>query len=76
MNYQCPGQDRRNIKAEIISCCYCGYGVEIFSDETRIKCPQCKGWVNRKILPSCVAWCKSARECVGEKMWEQLTKGG
>lgn len=76
MIYNCPGQDKRNIKAEIINCFSCGYGVEMFSDETRLKCPRCRSVVSRKILPSCVQWCKSARECIGEKRWEQFTKGG
>jgi hypothetical protein len=63
---KCPGQDKRNVKAETLTCINCGYQVEIFSDEIGLRCPQCKSLVCRQKLPSCVDWCKSARECIGE----------
>ena len=63
---KCPGQDKRNIKAETLICINCGYQVEIFSDEIGLRCPQCKSLVCRQKLPSCVDWCKSAKECMGE----------
>jgi len=72
---KCPGQDKRNIKIEIITCPDCGYKIEIFSDEVKISCPKCKSLVCRERLSSCVDWCKYARECVGGEKWEQL-KGG
>ena len=72
---KCPGQDDRNIKTETIKCPDCGYNVEIFSDEIKVRCPKCKGLVCRVRLPSCVDWCKSARQCIGEDKWRQL-KGG
>lgn len=67
MILKCPGQDKRNIKAEIIKCLHCGYEIEIFSDEMKARCPACKGLTCRARLPSCVDWCKSARLCIGEK---------
>ncbi|MCX5700596.1 MAG: phosphohydrolase [Candidatus Omnitrophica bacterium] len=72
---KCPGQDDRNIKAEPIRCPDCGYTAEIFTDEIKVKCPKCKGFICRSRLPSCVDWCKAARECIGEEKWKQL-KGG
>jgi hypothetical protein len=72
---KCPGQDDRNLKTEIITCPACGYKVEIFSDEIKVKCPKCKGLVCKERLPSCVDWCKAARQCIGEERWKQL-KGG
>jgi predicted Zn-ribbon and HTH transcriptional regulator len=75
MTNKCPGQDDRNIKAETIKCPDCGYSVEIFSDEIKVKCPKCRNSVCRVRLPSCVDWCKFARECVGEERYKQL-KGG
>ena len=75
MEFKCPGQDARNIKSEELQCPECGYKVEIFSDEVKVACPQCKGLVCRQRLPSCVDWCKFARECVGEEKWIQR-KGG
>ena len=72
---KCPGQDERNIKAEPIKCASCGYLAEIFSDEARVRCPGCKGFIFKDRLPSCVDWCKGAGECIGETRWKQL-KGG
>lgn len=71
---QCPGQDRRHIKAETIICPDCGYSVEMFSDEIKVKCSHCHGLVCKIRLPSCVEWCKSAKECIGEERWRQLFK--
>ena len=72
---KCPGQDDRSIRVERLKCSDCGYEVEIFSDEIKVSCPKCKGLVCRERLPSCVDWCKAARECIGEEKWKQL-KGG
>lgn len=68
----CPGQDRRNVKVELITCPQCGYKLEMFSDEVKVLCPQCKEQVCRERLPSCVDWCKHARECIGEERWKKL----
>jgi len=68
----CPGQDKRNVKVEIMKCPGCGYQIEIFSDEVKVACPKCKSLVCRERLPSCVDWCKYARECVGEVKWKRL----
>lgn len=69
---KCPGQDSRNLKIEIIKCPYCQYKVEMFSDEVKVHCPRCKNLVCRERLPSCIDWCKYARECVGEEKWQRL----
>jgi len=70
---KCPGQDDRNLKAEIISCPDCGYNLEIFSDEAKIRCPGCKVFVHNKKLPSCVDWCKFHKECTaGKKLLRYL----
>jgi len=72
---QCPGQDPRKTQAESIICANCGYVAEIFSDEIQVKCAQCKQLICKERLPTCVNWCKAAKECIGEKKYEQL-KGG
>lgn len=69
---QCPGQDKRLAKAESITCSRCGYVAEIFSDEIKVSCPKCKNLICKKRLPSCVDWCKAARECIGEDKWKEL----
>jgi len=74
MIFKCPGQDDRNIKAEMLTCPDCGYKVEIFSDEVKVSCSQCKNLLCRQRLPSCVDWCKFARECIGEEKFKELHK--
>lgn len=71
---KCPGQDSRNLKTETIVCRDCGYKIEIFSDEIKIKCPKCKNLVCRDRLPSCIDWCKYAKECLGQTRWQNLKK--
>ena len=71
---KCPGQDSRSIKVETLKCPDCGYKVEIFSDEVKVRCPKCKGLVCPERLPSCIDWCKSARECIGEEKWRELKR--
>ncbi len=72
MTAKCPGSDMRNITAGVYACPKCGYGVEIFSDEMRRRCPECKEWVEKKETPSCVQWCQSARSCLGEERWKAV----
>lgn len=72
---KCPGQDKRNIRSQIINCPNCGYAVELFSDELNIKCPQCGNCVYKDKLPSCVDWCKFARDCIGIDQYKKI-KGG
>ena len=67
MEGKCPGQDKRSLKIELVRCSQCGYQGEMFSDEMSIKCPQCKSLICRKKAPTCLDWCKSARECRGDK---------
>lgn len=69
---KCPGQDSRKTKAESIICADCGYLAEIFSDEIKVVCPSCKNLIFKERLPSCLDWCKAARECVGEERWKQF----
>ncbi|MFH2146152.1 MAG: phosphohydrolase [Candidatus Omnitrophota bacterium] len=74
--FKCPGSDDRNLKVEIRICPRCQREVEVFSDEMRVACPHCKAWVERKMLPACADWCKSARECLGEEKWQKLKGKG
>ena len=69
---KCPGQDSRNIQAQVIICSSCGYKVEIFSDEIKARCPNCKRLVCKDRLPSCIEWCRAARDCLGEEKFRQL----
>ena len=41
MYTRCPGQDSRNLRVKLYKCPKCGAGVEIFSDEVKVKCRKC-----------------------------------
>ena len=73
MASNCPGQSDRNLKVDTIKCPGCCRDVEIFSDENRVRCPYCRTVVYRDRMPSCVDWCPSARQCVGEERYKELT---
>ncbi len=72
MYSKCPGQDFRNLRVSLYKCPNCGAEVEIFSDEVSVKCRKCGEKVNSDMGPSCIEWCASARECLGEERWRQL----
>ncbi|MCX8204688.1 MAG: hypothetical protein N3H31_03465 [Candidatus Nezhaarchaeota archaeon] len=61
----CPGT-RSLVEPQIIIayCPVCGAEVEFFEYEVERRCPDCGRVVKREATPSCVAWCKSARECI------------
>jgi len=62
---KCPGNEKRNLKMELATCPKCGYQAEMFSDEMKVKCPKCGELICRQRLPSCLDWCKSAKDCMG-----------
>ena len=72
MTMKCPGQDSRKLSVSIHKCPNCGNEVEIFSDELRVKCRKCGEMVYREQTPSCITWCASARQCIGEERWKEL----
>ena len=69
---KCPGQDSRKLRASVHLCPECGHEVEMFSDEFKRRCPKCKATVHREKVPSCIEWCKAAKECLGEERWRQI----
>jgi len=73
MTFPCPGQDSRKLRVALYRCPKCNAEVEIFSDEVRVKCHKCGQMVYRQRRPSCIDWCASARQCLGEERWRQLT---
>ena len=72
MTGSCPGRDFRKLRVELHLCPKCKAEVEIFSDETRIRCRKCGEYVYRERMPSCIEWCASARQCLGEERWQAL----
>ena len=71
---QCPGAS--NIRTPTIAlktCPQCGAEIEMFSSDMQMDCPKC-GFTVYNDLESCIQWCKYAKECVGEEVYERLMK--
>ncbi len=69
-NIRCPGQDMQNWKPGdifMVTCPHCKTEIEFFKDEPSLKCYNCEKEVrNPRIDLGCAAWCKSAKECLGD----------
>ena len=52
-------------------CPKCGNIIELFSVDTEVACDKC-GFVAYNDTLSCVQWCKYAKQCVGEQMYESM----
>ncbi|NLT40833.1 MAG: hypothetical protein GXX89_10315 [Clostridiales bacterium] len=68
----CQGKPRTPTIIEKI-CPQCGSEVELFSIDTVMQCENCGFTVYNDTL-SCVQWCKYARQCVGDEMYEAMMK--
>jgi len=67
----CPGA--ANLKTPTLAikkCPQCGEEVELFSNDISVKC-RC-GFVVYNEIESCIQWCKHAKECVGDEMYNKL----
>jgi NADH pyrophosphatase NudC (nudix superfamily) len=72
MFFQCPGA--ANLRTPTITlkkCPQCGEEIEVFSNDTAVKCSGCGFTVYNDLL-SCAQWCKQARECLGDEMYRKL----
>ena len=66
----CQGKPRTPTSPEKIGP-NCGDPVELFSTDTQVACDKC-GFVVYNDTLSCVQWCKYARKCVGDEMYERM----
>jgi len=66
----CQGKPRTPTISEKI-CPQCGSVIELFSIDTSVSCEKC-GFVAYNDNLSCVQWCKYARQCVGDELYEKL----
>ena len=74
MNGKCPGAANiRTPTIKIKRCPECGGEVEVFSIDFKVKCSKC-GFTVYNDMQSCIQWCKYAKECVGEEMYERLKR--
>ncbi len=53
------------------TCPRCGRIIELFSIDTQVACDSC-GFIAYNDTLSCVQWCKYAKQCVGEEMYEHM----
>lgn len=75
MSFKCPGsQVFSQPQPEEIKCPYCASEVEIWTDEVRAICSKCKKAVLREQMQSCLDWCRYAKECVGENIYNKYLK--
>ena len=51
---KCPGQDNLNLRLELYKCPNCDAEVEMFSNETKVRCYQYGQMVYKEKLPSCI----------------------
>ena len=61
----------KEISIEERICPQCGHEIEIFSVDTEAACEHC-GFVIYNDKLSCVQWCKYARQCAGDRMYEEM----
>ena len=75
---KCPGQNRQFWGPDDVydvQCLSCGYKVEFFKDEIKLKCPKCKKEImNPKLDLGCAIWCPSAKDCIGPDRYNYITK--
>jgi Zn finger protein HypA/HybF involved in hydrogenase expression len=73
MEMKCPGAKAfTQPKPEFIPCPSCHSEVEIWTDEAEAKCDRCGNMVSREMLQGCVDYCASAKECLGEQLYNRL----
>jgi len=65
----CQGKPQLSIIDK--TCPNCGQEIEMFSIDTEARCENC-GFVVYNDLLNCVQWCKYAKKCVGEEMYEYM----
>ena len=70
--YHCPGslslRGAPTLKEKI--CPECGAVIEIFSIDTHVVC-DC-GFIAYNDTQNCIKWCKYARECVGDEIYNKF----
>jgi hypothetical protein len=69
---RCPGAERLRGTPTITEklCPECGRIIEIFSIDTHVVC-DC-GFIAYNDAQSCIKWCKYARECVGDEIYDKF----
>lgn len=75
MIFNCPGSQKfKNPQPENIKCPCCGSQVEIWTDEVSAICASCGKKVARGEDQSCLDWCRYAKDCVGQEIYNRYMK--
>jgi hypothetical protein len=73
INKFCPGSIAiKNPVPDYVECPWCKGEVEIWSDEVKATCPNCKMSVFKDRGASCIDWCQHAEKCVGTETLKRL----
>lgn len=71
---KCPGAANfQTPTLAIKKCPQCGEDVELFSNDILVKCSKC-GFIVYNDIESCAQWCKHAKECLGEELYNKLIR--
>lgn len=73
MIYEGCQSKSKELSLEEKICPQCGNTVEVFSVDTEVVCDRCGFTIYNDAL-SCVQWCKYAKKCVGDEMYERMMK--
>ena len=72
---RCPGAARlRQPTIEEKVCPVCGNSIEMFSTDVTATCDQC-GFIAYNDAQNCIEWCKYAKQCIGEELYNKLMEG-
>ncbi|MBI4321933.1 MAG: hypothetical protein HY675_25850 [Chloroflexi bacterium] len=72
-NNICPGSTSlKSPMPEYTPCPNCGEEVEIWTDEIKTTCSNCKTTVFKDRKMSCIDWCQFAKDCFGEVEYNRI----
>ena len=75
MIFKCPGSKYfREPHPQFLKCSNCGSEIEIWTDEIKTTCSFCGKEMMRGELPGCLNWCKYAKECAEQEIYNKYLK--
>jgi DNA-directed RNA polymerase subunit RPC12/RpoP len=73
---ECPGSKLiKQPVPEEIKCPFCQAEVEVWTNETKVRCTACGRIIFREMPQSCLDWCPYAEECVGPEKFREYKLG-